>query len=336
MSVIFSDARSYQYQMLPSAFKVAEIPTYCCWGALRYSANLLDKDLNNEITHIKKVMKERNFREFKDVIVKISKIALIGGIGLTVGAVAFPLLICSIPLTITADAIIGIAEIAFCSYQGLETKDLLLIAHRKFVLSPKQQLTFAFLSLFALFSTYRFIKNSFGSLIDEFPLVIYLLWPACYRGGQIAVGDPQRGLNLSSFNIFINGGALDLNGRRMTESFEIPIQANENEGTLSWLDLLENERSNLRRINDAELSKGYIEFKTKIFNKYSPIRLFELTQNYNQEELNLAFRKFALIVHPDKNPTRKVEAEALTRILLTAKGILDKKFKSTAVINEEK
>jgi hypothetical protein len=73
------------------------------------------------------------------------------------------------------------------------------------------------------------------------------------------------------------------------------------------------------KIND------YKAFKGRVLGKQDPQKLLELKVGYTIQELNLAYRKWCVILHPDKHMgsvEQKVEADKLFKILAEANRIL--------------
>jgi len=105
----------FHYQLLPSAFKIAEAPTYLCWKLLRSSEFLWNQQASNDWEQ----MKNRTF----------AVLAAVGGyIG---GWIALPITLCLTPVTLLADIAIGILECIYCFFHGVSkiifTKPLLTL-----------------------------------------------------------------------------------------------------------------------------------------------------------------------------------------------------------------
>jgi hypothetical protein len=312
--LLSSSLNGFQYQLLPSAFKIAESPTYLCWKSIKFSESLWNRNCAN------------NYEQFKNrtfaVLLGIS--SYLGGI------VALPITIGLTPLTLLADIIVGIAECIFCLYKGLAKEDLSIIAHRKFVISPCQHLTFCLgaitgLGLAWLVSISRLNLWSFkGSL---------LFWSMGYAFGQKAVGLLPKSLNHQSLNIFIGGGSgegpdeqekwLDSNINVHNQPKSNPFgQDKQLNYQIQWNNFINKEILSLNRINDANLAIQYTDFKQRLIKKCSPKDLMELSNNFNQTDLQREYRKLALIIHPDKNLPRQREAAALFNVLQKAYELL--------------
>ncbi|PIS00716.1 MAG: hypothetical protein COT84_06105 [Chlamydiae bacterium CG10_big_fil_rev_8_21_14_0_10_35_9] len=159
-------------QTLPSAFKIAEYPTYLCWQLIKSSENLWNKQTSSNI----ELYKNRSLA------------VLSGVVGFTGGIKAIQITIAATPITIMADLVVGAAECVFNYYHKANNNDVSAIAYRKLVISPCQQITFYLTSYFI------------NTLAIPF-------WSAPYSVGQLAVGRLPKVFDYHLFNIFINGGS---------------------------------------------------------------------------------------------------------------------------------
>ncbi len=305
--------KSFQYQLLPSAFQIAEAPTYLCWKSLSSTEFYWNQKSEKSLENLKN-----------------KTIAIALGVGGYVGGIAaLPITVCTASITMIADVIIGIAEIAFCKYKGVENQELFTIVHRKFIVSPCQHLTFCLTAIATTAALYVFgwtrILTSFS-----FPVPLCLLWSMSYALGQSVVGCLPNYLNHHSFNIFINGGSGEENCPNWLDSdFKIP-QANTEEpsqrphvsSSSEWTNFIERIIPDLNQINDVNLSEEYVTFKIRLLSKCSPADLLDLPNNFSLRDLTSRYRRLAFLFHPDKNRPRIREAEALFKALSEARNIL--------------
>jgi hypothetical protein len=135
----------------------------------------------------------------------------------------WPLVMCATPLSLLADAVAGIVEASLYAYQGdsLRAKSIL---HKKLIASPIQHLVF--------FSGNLLLPAIIGSIYNRclkldissktiFGLATLAFGPMgglmSYHLSQFAVGKLPNFARPEGFNIFINGGCLDPNGKKMTD-----------------------------------------------------------------------------------------------------------------------
>ncbi|MGD2168616.1 MAG: hypothetical protein PVI40_00045 [Chlamydiota bacterium] len=169
---------------LPSAFKIAECPTYLCWQLIKSSENLWNKRTSSNI----ELYKNRSF-------------AVLSGMGGFIGGIkAIQITIAATPITIIADLVVGVVECVFNYYHKANNNDVSAIAYRKLVISPCQQITFYLTSYFINILAIPF-------------------WSIPYGMGQIAVGRLPKVFDYHLFNIFINEGS----GSRVGEKWIGPI-----------------------------------------------------------------------------------------------------------------
>lgn len=314
-----SFSNSFQYQLLPSAFKIAEYPTYLCWKSFRLSEPLWNR---NSIS---------NWEQFKNRTIAI----LVGTGSYLAGIVALPITIGLTPITLLADIIAGVAECIFCAYKGLGKEELSIIAHRKLVISPCQHLTFCLGAITGLgvgFLVYRLNRLTYLLVPRAGFKSSLVFWPSGYAFGQKAVGLLPKSLNHESLNIFIGGGSGEgpdeqekwcngnINAHKQSKpnpSFEI------DHSQIEWNDFIDKEIQSLNRVNDPNLAIQYINFKQRLLNRCNPKGLLGLSKNFNQTDLNRKYRELALIIHPDKNQPRQQEATTLFKILQKAYELLN-------------
>lgn len=85
----------------------------------------------------------------------------------------------------------------------------------------------------------------------------------------------------------------------------------------------------INRSNKVSGNKVYNEFKERVLARNStPQSIMKLENGFEQKDINSAFRKLVLVMHPDKvDQDLKSQAEALFNILKLAKEILEFDFK---------
>lgn len=319
-------ANTFQYQLLPSAFQIAECPTYLCWKAMKQADKLWNRDAATQWERLK----NRTFA------------VLSGAGGYLGGMYALPITLCCAPVTLLADVVIGVFEYAYCYKKGLPKADLDIIKQRKLLVCPGQQLAFclgaiAVLGLIALrvapFNSFT-IAGLKASLISGFKYAL-VLWPGAYAVGQCVVGEMPARFNHHSFNIFIGGGGGDgtdeeekwLDSHIFTKPQTGPdptFNQKRPPAQKDWKAFLTSILPDLNRVNDAGLHVEYIRFKQRILNKEPPENLFSLPTPLEQQELTRKYRKLSLILHPDKNHPRQKEATALFAVLQEAYERLEK------------
>ncbi len=293
----------FQYQLQPSAFKIAEFPTHLCWESIKSAEKLFQSDTNS----IPELVKNRT-------------IAVLYGVGGYLGGmIALPVTLCLTPITLLADIVVGVAEILFCIYHGANKEDLYVIAHRKFAISPCQHLTFCLGAIAGLGISSFFVGSfTFGGAL--------IFWSLGYALGQKATSMLPESLNDSSFNIFIGGGSGEGDDNeswfKNTKSASASDRTKEQADTPPWEEYIQKAIPSLSRVNDANLNGKYIDFKKSLLKKCSPQELLGLADGFSKEDLQANYRLLTLILHPDKNRSREKEATALFSVLREAYNIL--------------
>jgi hypothetical protein len=131
-----------------------------------------------------------------------------------------------------------------------------------------------------------------------------------------------KSLNHQSLNIFIGGGSgegPDEQEKWLDSDINVHNQQDKHlNSQVVWTDFINKEILSLSRINDANLAIQYTEFKQRLIKKCIPKDLMELSDNFNQTDLQREYHKLALILHPDKNLPRQREATALFNVLQKA------------------
>lgn len=307
-------ANSFQYQLLPSAFKIAESPTYLCWKAIKFSESLWNRNSAD------------NWEQFKNRTLAI----IVGTSGYLGGMVALPITICLTPITLLADIVVGATECVFCFYKGLEKEDISIIAHRKFIISPCQHLTFCLGAITGLGVAWFLVSGYTINPWIGFKASL-VIWSMGYAFGQVAVGLLPKNLNHQSLNIFIGGGSgegVDEQEKWLDSNISTSNEPKSNTSFgvgnyyAEWEDFIRKEISSLNRIDDANLAIQYVNFKQRLLNRCNPKDLLELSNNFNQVDLQRKYRALALIIHPDKNQPRQREATAVFAVLQKAYELL--------------
>jgi len=261
-------------------------------------------------------------------------------------AVALPTITCLTPVTIVADIVVGVVEIAFASYKGCDKENLLRIAHIKFIASPIQQMTHITVSALSALAGASFI---FIYWQGELPFVACLIGSGAFSSvpgyvfSQYTVGKilPQF-LRPGGFNIFIDGGANDVHGNKYTEYSEnfyqkYKSQYNQNQNKYNsnvkpWaIECQEqSEMLGLKEVKPTtgEELGGFDKFNNGIINKIEPLKLLGLNTNFTESELKKAYYKVALLLHPDKNAGRIEKATGLMKLLSDARSRLETELKA--------
>lgn len=298
---------SYHYEPYPSFFTLAEIP-------------------------IRKLHDSQNFR---------GEISLPN---LLMRVVVYPLTLCAAALTMLADIILGLAEISFAYYKGCNETVLKSIALKKIIASPIQHLTFI-----AINATGCCISALYISLIYKISFISCLpfsgfLTLVTYPISQKAIGALPKWARPDGFYIFIDGGANDLDGSKYTQQFDKMYQQYKQERTQKrsnlnvtkddWDGVCEKiikefSLKEIKKENDSELT-GYEQFKNGIIKKIKPQKLLNLNDNFTEKELRSSFKKYSLLLHPDRNPNRIDESNALTKCFFEAHALLQEELNKKA------
>lgn len=293
----------FHYQMLPSSFQLAEAPTYISWQIFQSSEKLWNQETANSSQRF------------------INRtLAILAGVGGYVGGIiALPITLACTPVTIVADVVVGIAECFFCYHHGLSGNDIKKIAHKKFIASPLQQFIFCSAAISTIVAANSILLGGcFLYLANPYlaPFALSSFWTVGYAMGQVAVGKLPSNLNHQSFNIFINGGSGETEGRKWVDD-DIPSRESFNsnpEGISEWGNYIAKEMCNLSLVDDARAHEKYIAFKKDIFEQKTPQQLLNLKNGFSHEELRQSHRTLARILHPDKNGSSR-EATSLFKIL---------------------
>ena len=124
------------------------------------------------------------------------------------------------------------------------------------------------------------------------------LWSGTIRRRKTSVIN----LNHHSFNIFINGGSGETEGRKWLDDDIQPGEpsSSNQEKILKWESFIAREMCNLSRIDDARTNKKYIAFKKGIFEQKPPQELLGLNKGFTVRELKTSYRTLAPIFIPIK------------------------------------
>lgn len=245
---------SVRYTSLPSAFRIGQIPA------------LMSLDLILD-----------GFQSCTHSIPR--RVASITS-GYLIGFVAMPIHLASIPVSIVADVVIGVAEAIFIAKKGAPRKDIQELLFKKLVASPIQQLTYGAVT---------------GTLFYAIPLI----WPLTCCTGVATILLLPNSINHKRIHIFYK--------TERTNGINIQIRSKLKDRVKETRDFI---RSNVDASNPPA---NYTKFKNTVLNKESAWDLFEYTndQLFTRSELDKKYKKLSLIIHPDKNSTRAEEARLL-------------------------
>ena len=312
-----ADNTIYFTDTIPSAFKVIE------WPARR----LHDKEM---------------------LIGRLSDCEKIGR------SVVYPLILCLAPFTLVADIVIGVVEIIFAFYMNASKEVLYSIARKKLIASPIQHITFIVINATGCLLGATLIWAEYRGL----PFLLCLPfsgWLANFTYGpsQTFIGKKlPEWTRPDGFNIFIDRGARGVNGEKYFESFDAAYesfkqQRRSQENTHSKHSSSSSRGTNkeaqaaaiwnekcdiviqdfhLTEVTGADLTR-YDQLKNRVIKKLPPIKLLELEDNFTETNLKRAYKKGALILHPDKNYSRQEEAGALTQLFFEANCHLEEVLK---------
>lgn len=347
----------YSYNPLPSTFQIIEYPIRCIsddannpsgFGASNHKMwQTYDSLINGENFLRDEALKNKNilknfYHSFNSCYYQTKRFVLSTPMILATGS-ALAVSVILAPLTTVIDMIIGVAEIAFASYKGYNKSELLNIAQKKFVASPAQHLTyvisFTIPSLIFTIVGMRSLR-SLNQCIIPFLLIGGALGPIIYRENQKIIGALPQFLRPDGFNIFIEGGARDREGRKFTEweksyndyktkrekeepRFQNPIQ-----NTDLWKEFISKEKHSLTKVENA--TSAYDSFKNGIIEDKTPQQLLGLNDSFSKDALNKTFRTLATKIHPDRNLDRKDEATILMKYLNEARLHLEKTFEANS------
>lgn len=306
-----ANSDDFRYQLLPSVFQITGIHLY--QKIFEYSESLRHRSTTSNWERIKQYTIYPSIEAF----------------GYMGGMVALPITLCSTPLILLADIIVGAAECFFCSYHGLKKEDLLIIVNRKFIVSPCQHLTFCLATIAGYGAAYLLLSSDSLKFYYDIDFIL-ACWLPIYIFAKSLVGMLPKGLNHPSFNIFFEKKSVE----EFDES-ELWLQDNfiayeqskiHNFSIDQWKTFISGEIPNLGRIDDANLSPDYINFKKHLLNECEPQELLKLPDNFTQQNLKLNYRKLLIFIRPDRNQPRQVEADSLFKVLNQAYGILNSKF----------
>lgn len=232
--------------------------------------------------------------------------------GYLVGFIALPISVAFTPLTILADVITGIAEAIFIAYKGADRKEIQELLVKKIIVCSLQQI------LSATIKTVLFIPFS-------------LMWTLSYAGGQGVIKTLPESLNHKRMNIFINGGITDKGSDKtwFDEETELTLPSSSHDDAYEAGSKLKARIAeviaSVSRINKAQTSQNYFQFKQKILNQETAQNIFGFIEGkFTRSDLLKRYRELLLIVHPDKNLDSQHEAHLLFLCLQEAFIELDR------------
>lgn len=240
--------------------------------------------------------------------------------------VYWPVAMCATPITCMADIVAGIAEALFYSSSQSHA---LSIFQKKLIASPIQHLVFfgVNMSLPAIplipvlisLAPYR-LKIMF--ILFDIVLYAPLMGLLLYQLTQRAVSKLPNWARPEGFNIFTNGGSLGPSGLKFTDpNYEEKCDHN----FQKWKIYVETLQISL--IHKLQLDE-FEKFNNDLKNGLSIQECLGLTSSKpDLEETNKAYKKWALILHPDKNSRRKAIAHKLFAALQEACELLGLKSK---------
>lgn len=260
-----------------------------------------------------------------------------------------PIVVCSSPVTMVADLVVGAVEISFAYYKGCDTNTLKNIAHIKFIASPIQHLSFIFVN--AAWAISAAIYINIGGIAFTTRLIVGGGFTALisYQMAQLSIRKLPAWAKPNGFNIFINGGAINTSGYKYTDNFDKEYnsykksyykqkesyKAHENrnvdESENSWKDMCQNLIC-IVKLTEVKAEHGYRltpydQFKNGIVEKLEPRKLLGLENNFTVEDLRKVYKKFSAILHPDKNIGRENEATELIKCFAEAHIRLENELK---------
>ncbi len=237
--------------MLPSAFQVIERPLYWLNGQINENArSWLSSDRVEKLEHTIEAYSALAWEAFKNFDLKETSrclcttaqaikeryatwprfTAVLAGT-----AIVAPVVIVCTPVTIVADLVAGAAEAAFAKRQGFSEEKVRLILQKKWIASPLQQATFVGSNLLAttvivFLATWGYTANN-----QQLPPMrdiprLYLVGMGFgvyfYRETQKFIGSSSfpSWAKPENFNIFIGGGAPDIDGKLFTDQAEKEYQ----------------------------------------------------------------------------------------------------------------
>lgn len=273
--------------------------------------------------------------------------------GLTTAASLVSLPIAALtPLTIAADIVVGAAEASSAKWNGATNRQIFRILHKKWIASPVQQLCFAmasiaqkiatlsfgfFCSFAMLFAQLKFahpwlttwrITNLVMDNITQKGSMLWMIFCSMIGVGVLEYSTSQRffGERLPNcfkpegFSIFINGGARNEFGQQYTNFFaQVDAEfAAEPQNSLTGVAAWNAFRYDLKLeeivlAKDSQMAPFLADLKIK-----SREEFLQIDMPIEEQTIKACLRKWALILHPDRNPTETEQAKALFNALKVA------------------
>lgn len=160
--------------------------------------------------------------------------------------------------------------------------------------------------------------------------------PAYHITQKIVGNDLPDWARPEGFNIFINGGAPDKDGKLFTEKLETQYKNYQHNthnrhsnvpnaartSAENWEDFITKDVPNeASQIDDNHKLKPLLN---QLQNKASREAFLNVTVPLSQEKLSSAYKRLAFTVHPDRNPNDTAVAEFLFKLICEARSSLEK------------
>lgn len=318
------------YSVYPSAFQLVEKPLYY---------------LNEVHNKTSLYMKKNSTNFFKSSLaILLERIQL-----LVIGWVFWPVIMCATPFTASVDIGVGICEAFYAKYKGASSHQISLIIQKKIIASPIQHLayvvtnayattnlaipvlcrtlpiTFAFClaSSFSIFPISLFIKGSLLYFLIKAP---HIPLSSYHFAQKIISKKLPVWARPEGFNIFINGGSLDYFNHKITDEDYTDIEASFRKWAKECIKNRLEEKKKLKKneqiesvhkrlqgkitIVNAYQNNEFKDFFNRFLSKESEINLLQLSPSFSKEELKKAFKRWSLVLHPDKHTEKDIKEVA--------------------------
>jgi hypothetical protein len=260
-----------------------------------------------------------------------------------------PFILCATPVTMIADGLIGLGEAAHAIVKGYSSEQVRLIIQKKLIAAQFQQLTFLVVNLLAIGligGTAFFINTTLGMKMVGVITVGSMTSLFVYQSIQSTIGSKSfpSWAKPDGFNIFINGGAPSELGylyidsekymeeeysryKKCREEYERTQSSKKAHSSATssndpWKIYVETNTQTLTRATDES---NFSALLNKFIDGKPPQELLGLNEGFNAQDLKRAYKKNALIAHPDKKSDKdKPAAEILFKAVCEANYILEK------------